>query len=463
MQSSQQQQQQVTYPYMSAAGQLHVDPSSIPARPWAAAIGTTAAALAAALAAAQQHAAAAAAAAVGSPEPQLAAGDWQVTALVQCIAGVGSSTGSSTGQSAGATPAAAAAAAASWDDAFVQQVLSAVQVSTAQNRQSSTAPADGSRSSSVSSRAGLGVALQQEDLGSLAQLHRSRVGSAKRQQQQQQMAAVSSVLEQQQQQLQIPATQQAQQQQTQSGGSIADARILQLLSIVKEQQQQQQRSVLQSGQGWGYYGTAAAAAAAPCLQRAQWLAEEISRVQYNSSQTDTSSTTGSSSSVLDSSSSSTALEQQEGAEASSAEVLPVLYAQLQQQLISHLSQEVSSWQDVARVYEVFGEHLNPGIVCWCLTALQRAYRRGLVPPGPQKQAAMRLLQQLLRLVWHWQQQLAPRVSCWGLLVTKHLETKLYKKPGVHLQLAVVGFFAGGDCLCLPRCTAVACAHHTQVS
>jgi hypothetical protein len=104
------------------------------------------------------------------------------------------------------------------------------------------------------------------------------------------------------------------------------------------------------------------------------------------------------------------MQQQQGAEASSAEVLLALYRQLQQQLIEHLSQEVSSWQDVARVYEVFADHLNPGIVCWCLTALQRDYKQGLVPPGPQKQASMRLLQQLLRLVWQWQQRLAPRVS-----------------------------------------------------
>jgi hypothetical protein len=288
----------------------------------------------------------------------------------------------------------------------------------------------------------LGVALQQEDLGSLAQLDRSRTGSAKRQQQQQRMDAVESVLEPQQQQQQqqalsdsraqqqqqqIRATQQAQQQTDQqpqqSGGSIADARILQLLSIVKEQQQQ--RSVSQPGQGWGYYGSAAAAA--PCLQRAQWLAEEISRVQHSRSQIDSSSTTSSSSAVVDSSSSSgnsTAIEQQQGAEASNVEVLLVLYRQLQRQLITHLSTEVSGWQDVARVYEVFGEHLNPGIVCWCLTALQRVYRRGLVPPGQQKQAAMRLLQQLLRLVWHWQQRLAPRVSCWiVLLITRQRYSK----------------------------------------
>ncbi|WIA38837.1 hypothetical protein OEZ86_002114 [Tetradesmus obliquus] len=98
--------------------------------------------------------------------------------------------------------------------------------------------------------------------------------------------------------------------------------------------------------------------------------------------------------------------------------MPVLYRQLQRQLTAHLSQEVTSWQDIARVYDMFGEHLNPGIVCWCLTALQRVYRRGLVPAGQHKAAARRLLQQLLRLVWQWQQHLTPRecaAVAWALV------------------------------------------------
>ncbi|KAF6252039.1 hypothetical protein COO60DRAFT_1644397 [Scenedesmus sp. NREL 46B-D3] len=153
------------------------------------------------------------------------------------------------------------------------------------------------------------------------------------------------------------------------------------------------------------------------VQRAQWLAEEISRVQYNSTQAVTGSTasrsSSSSSSVVDGSGTALEQQQQQAAEATAAEVLPVLYRQLQRQLTAHLSREVTCWQDIARVYEVFGEHLNPGIVCWCLTALQKVYRRGLVPPGQHKQAAMRLLQQLLRLVWHWQQRLTPRVRVCG--------------------------------------------------
>jgi hypothetical protein len=393
---------------MSANGQHYVDPSSIPARPWAAGITTAAAA-----AASEQHTAAAtAAAAASSPEQQVAAGDWQVTALAQRISGVGSS-GSS---SSSVVNAAGAAAAAAWDDAFVQQVLSAVQESTAQSVQRRAEAVDGSSSVSEVGQYSAMLQQQQLDLGSLAQLDRSRAGSAQRQQQQQQQQAnaAGSIAQQQQQQAAFTAvgSLQQQQQQQQPGSSVADARIWQLLSIVKEQQQQQQqqqRSVSQPLQDWGYYGSAAAAA--PCLQRAQWLAEEISRVQYSStySAVQTGNTNSSSEAALHQQ------QQQQSAEDYSLDLLPGLQRQLQQQLIAHLRQEVSSWQDVARVYEMFADHLNPGIVCWCLTALQRVYRQGLVAPGQQKQAAGRLMQQLLRLVWHWQQQLSVRVSELGLL------------------------------------------------
>jgi len=189
--------------------------------------------------------------------------------------------------------------------------------------------------------------------------------------------------------------------------------------------------------GWGY--SSSSSTIPPRLQRAQWLVEEIHSLQLSLVQQGTNSSSSSSGGAAPAAVTTespplppppTQQQQQqhstmEQQQQQASEQQQQLHHEMQQQqlsvmadlqlqvhklLLSHLTQDATSWRSVLQVVEDFGAFLNPQLVAGALHVLQQMYHDSRRPVGAERGRAARLVWHLLGLIRQWQHRLGPRVS-----------------------------------------------------
>jgi hypothetical protein len=207
--------------------------------------------------------------------------------------------------------------------------------------------------------------------------------------------------------------------------------------------------------GWGY---ASGAGVHSCLQRAQWVVEDINRVQYmawqSSSSIDSSSTIDEQQ-QLAAAAGDASQQQQQQQQQQFAAVLSDLHLQLHKLLLAHLTREAPTWQAVARACEDYRPFLNPRLVTGALVALQRQHMQGRKPAPAERREVRDLVWRLLQLVWAWQADLGPRVSeCAEGVVCQRAGQALQRPFCVGVVLCAPGFMAQSLVLTCPPPTSL---------